>query len=83
MGWVFIIKNNILTSFNTIVNFLLTNSFFCYKMISSYKGNNKGGKSTMFDWIKKNWANIDDAVMAIIDFFAKLLTKVGAWPLVD
>ena len=37
----------------------------------------------MFDWIKNNWANIDDAVMAIIDFFAKLLTKVGAWPLVD
>ena len=37
----------------------------------------------MFDWIKKNWTNIDEAVMAIIDFFKKLLDKVGAWPLVD
>lgn len=36
----------------------------------------------MFDVIKEKWDLIDDAVMAIIDFFKKLLTKVGAWPLV-
>ncbi len=37
----------------------------------------------MFDWINDKWDLIDDAVMAIIDFFKKLLDKVGAWPLVD
>lgn len=32
----------------------------------------------MFDWIKENWDKIDDAVMALIDFFKQLLAKVGA-----
>ena len=32
----------------------------------------------MFDWIKEKWDAIDDAVMAIIDFFKKLFAKVDA-----
>lgn len=32
----------------------------------------------MYDWIISRWAEIDAAVLAIIDFIKKLLAKVDA-----
>ena len=35
----------------------------------------------MFDWIKKHWSEIDDAVMGVINFLKEVLTKFAEWPI--
>ena len=37
----------------------------------------------MFDWIKKNWDKIDDAVMGVIKFLESVLTKFAEWPILN
>ena len=37
----------------------------------------------MFDWIKKHWDKIDDAVMGVIKFLEEVLSKFAEWPIID
>ena len=35
----------------------------------------------MFEWIEKNWSNIDAAVKGVIEFLGAILGKFAEWPL--